>query len=159
MARLALSSFVYCFILKKMSEDHLPTGKELKFVAPENPFLQAAKACAQEHSLDPQHPTGAVVVKDGKVLGKGANGSSFHSRFGCPRKLLKIKSGTGYWMCPGCSTKNHAEQKALADCLKNGKDPKGADIYLWGHSYCCKWCWAAMEKHGIREVFLASQTY
>lgn len=139
-----------------MNDTHLPVGRTLKFLSLENKFLQAAKDCALQDSLDPEHPTGAVVVKDGNIIGKGANGSSFHPHFGCPRKLLKVKSGTGYWMCPGCSTKNHAEQKALADCLKHGQDPKGADVYLWGHSYCCKWCWKAMEQAGVKDVFLES---
>lgn len=137
-----------------MNDTHLPEGRELQFLDSDNEFIQAAKTCALEESLDKSHPTGAVVVQGGVIIGKGANGSSFHEDFGCPRKVLKIKSGTGYWMCSGCSTKNHAEQKALRDCVQNGKDPKGADVYLWGHSYCCKWCWAGMAKAGVKNVFL-----
>lgn len=134
--------------------DHLPPERKLQFLDIQNTFLQQARQYAQKESLDQKHPTGAVIVKDGVVIGRGANGSSFHTLFGCIRKLFRIKSGTGYWMCPGCSTKNHAEQKAIRDAKKNGHDTTGADMYLWGHTYCCKWCWAAMIKAEIRDVYL-----
>lgn len=67
---------------------------------------------------------------------------------------MNVKSGTKYWLCPGCNTHNHAEQKALADAHKKGEPVEGADIYLWGHTYCCRWCWKAMLKAGIKDVYL-----
>ena len=137
-----------------MSDDHLPEGRALQFLPPDHAFIKAARDFALEHSLDKGHPTGAVVVREGEIVAFGANGSLFHERVGCIRKMLRVPSGKAYWICPGCWTRNHAEQKALAECRKKGIDTKGLDLYLWGHSYCCRWCWAAMEKAGVRDVYL-----
>ena len=135
-------------------DTHLPEGRTINRLPEDHRLIQAAKAVALAESLDDKRPTGAVVVKDGEIIGQGANGSWFHKRFFCVRKLLRVKSGTKYWLCPGCWTSNHAEQKAIANTKKNGYDPTGADVYLWGHTYCCRWCWAKMIEHDIKEVYL-----
>ena len=51
----------------------------------------------------PNPPVGAVIVKDGKILGEG-----YHK-----------KAGT-----------NHAETAAIADAKKKGNDIRGASIYV-----------------------------
>ena len=51
----------------------------------------------------PNPSVGAVLVRDGEVLGKG-----FHTRAGKP----------------------HAEREALADCQRRGNDPKGSEIFI-----------------------------
>jgi deoxycytidylate deaminase len=59
-----------------------------------------------------------------------------------------------YWTCYGCSPKFHAEQSALHDAKKNGHDTVGAELYLWGHWWCCESCWEKMIDAGIGKVFL-----
>lgn len=116
--------------------------------------MQAARSEALTHSLDDAVKTGAVVVKDGHSIGRGANGSDYHKTHECERVRLGIPTGQGYELCEGCSPKNHAEPKALEDVRANGLDSRGADIYLWGHWWCCEPCWKAMMSGGIRDVYL-----
>jgi diaminohydroxyphosphoribosylaminopyrimidine deaminase / 5-amino-6-(5-phosphoribosylamino)uracil reductase len=54
-------------------------------------------------SVEPNPAVGAVIVKDGQIIGKG-----FHKKFGGP----------------------HAEINALADCKAKGNDPAGATMYV-----------------------------
>lgn len=146
---------------------YLPEGREIRLVSGDNEFMQAAREMGVKAS-DQQHPTGAVVVKDGKVIGKGANFTiagvipfliKTHSKW-CIRRLFKVPSGQKYWMCPGCTaSKDHAESRAVRDAKKNGHDPKGADIYLWGHWWCCTGCWDAMIKGGIKDVYVEEGAY
>ncbi len=51
----------------------------------------------------PNPSVGAVLVKEGQVVGKG-----YHKKAG----------------------EAHAEQEAIADCLEKGNDPTGSDIYI-----------------------------
>lgn len=134
-----------------MKLPYLPNGREIKYVPVDHPHLQAAKLVAETESLDTAHQTGAIIVKDDKIIGAGANGSKLHINLGCIRKKLHIKTGTKYFLCPGCAPKNHAEQTALKSCKL---DPKDADLYLWGHWWCCQSCWQSMIKSGIKNVYL-----
>jgi deoxycytidylate deaminase len=130
---------------------YLPENREILYVPETNVHMQKARTIALEQSLDAGHKTGAVVVKNGLELGSGANGSVFHEVHGCERKRLGIPTGEGYERCEGCSPKNHAEQKALATC---GDVARGADVYLWGHWWCCQSCWQCMIDAGIENVYL-----
>jgi deoxycytidylate deaminase len=142
---------------------YLPEGKNISYVTSDNLYIQAAKEFAREYSTDRQHSTGAIVVKDGEVIGRGANQvplknpklKELHKNGWCVRKVLKVKSGEKYWLCPGCSkSSDHAEQQAVRDAMKHQKGAKGADLYLWGHWWCCESCWTAMLNAGIDNVFL-----
>lgn len=141
-----------------MSDIYVPDGREMRFVPESNEFMQAAKAAALSFSTDEKHKTGAVIVQAGKIIGTGANASQFHKKLFCVRKLMRnvfpIKSGKGYWMCPGCSPKYHAEQTAIRNANKLQKITKGADLYLWGHYWCCHSCWERMIGAGIENVYL-----
>lgn len=143
----------------------MPEGRSILHVPESNLFMQEAKKAWQELSTDLNHPTGAVVVKYGKIIGRGANHSIFRWKFFvklhawgiCVRKALKIPSGQKYWLCPGCVTnKNHAEASAVRDALeqKGAKAVFGADVYLHGHWWCCKPCWDKMIEVGIKDVYL-----
>ena len=138
---------------------YIPKGKELLYVDSDHEFMQMARHAAQQGSLDKSHPTGAVLVQAGIPIGAGANGSSLHTRIGCVRKLFRVPTGQLYGLCGGCSPKNHAEQKAIKDALKKGKHVEGADIYLWGHWWCCESCWKAMIKAGINNVYLPKKAW
>ncbi len=143
----------------------MPEGWTILYVDEDNSFLQEAKRFSLQHSTDLHHPTGAVIVKGNEIIGYGANCATFkqkwftrlHGKGACLRKWLKVKSGTKYWVCPGCVTnKNHAEASAVRDATnKYGTQKvKGADLYLWGHWWCCKPCFDSIISAGIINVYL-----
>lgn len=132
----------------------LPQGREIKYVPEDNPFIQAAREYARLHSLDDAVKNGAVIVKDGEIIGRGANGSDYHKTHECERVKRGIPTGQGYELCEGCHPKNHSEPHAIEDARKNGHDPHGADLYLWGHWWACEPCWEAMIAAGIANVYL-----
>lgn len=136
-----------------------------RYVPSDNQFIKQAEEFCRRNSTDLFHPTGSVVVSAGQIIGRGANQARLHHkrlavwhRDGfCLRKFLKIKTGTHYWVCPGCSPANdHSEQRAVRDALQSsgGRMPADADLYLWGHWWCCDPCWQAMRASGIRHVYL-----
>jgi deoxycytidylate deaminase len=43
---------------------------------------------------------------------------------------------------------------AIKDVATNGLDCQGADLYLYGHWWCCESCWKAMIAAKIRNVYL-----
>ena len=137
---------------------YIPEGQKLLFVPESNEFMQLAKQAALSASTDSKHPTGAVIVSKKVVLGEGANISQFHEKLFCVRKVARkifpVRSGEGYWMCPGCSPKNHAEQTAIRNALQKQKSIKGADLYLWGHYWCCHSCWDQILRAGIANIYL-----
>lgn len=133
---------------------YMPAGQIIDYVGMDNPFMQAAKEYAREFSLDKAMPNASVIVKDGKVIGRGANGSNYHDTHECERVKQNIPTGQGYELCEGCHPKNHSEPKAIADARTQGHDPKGADLYLWGHWWCCEPCWKAMIDAGLRNIYL-----
>lgn len=128
-----------------------------------NSFMQEAQRMWREHSTERNHPTGAVVVTAGVVIGGSGNQAAiknktlqaWHKRGLCIRRMFKIPSGQKYWLCPGCAKHHHhAEQLAIRDAQKRGSDTTGADVYLYGHWWCCKPCWDAMIGAGIKDVYL-----
>lgn len=141
-------------ITKKIKYPFLPANAKIRYASADNQFIAAAKEYARQHSLDKTMPTGAVLVKNGKIIGYGANGSDYHDKHGCERVRLGIPTGQGYELCEGCHPKNHSEPRAIADAKKAGNDPKGSDLYLWGHWWCCEPCWQAMTKAGVANVYL-----
>jgi deoxycytidylate deaminase len=119
-----------------------------------NPFILQAKEYARINSLDKEMPNTSLIVKDGVVIGRGANGSTYHEMNGCERVRQNIPTGEGYELCEGCHPKNHGEGRAIKDAENNGYDTKGADLYMWGHWWCCKPCWDRMISAGIDNVYL-----
>jgi deoxycytidylate deaminase len=133
---------------------YMPAGRTIEYVPADNPYMQAAKEFAREGSLDDTMPNASVVVKDGEIIGQGANGSDYHKTHECERIKRGIPTGQGYELCEGCSPHNHSEQKAVANARERGADTSGADLYLWGHWWCCQPCWDVMTAAGIARVFL-----
>ena len=68
-------------------------------------YMQRAVSLAERGAghVSPNPMVGAVIVKDGKIIGEG-----WHEKYG------------------GL----HAERNALADCRRRGEDPAGASIYV-----------------------------
>lgn len=133
---------------------YLPEGRTIKYVPADNQFMQAAREFALEHSLDEAVKTGSVIVKDGTIIGHGANGSDYHKDHICERVRLKMPTGQGYDLCEGCHPKNHSEPRAIANAISQGYDTRGADLYLWGHWWACEPCWNAIITGGIADVYL-----
>lgn len=120
--------------------------------------MEEAKEYALEESRSHRLPTGAVVVKDGEVVGRGANGNEYHEENGCDRHELRekgeLESGEGYDLCPGCSYEFHCESRAIEDAREKGVDLEDADLYLWGHWWLCRPCLDKVEEAGISDVYL-----
>jgi len=146
----------------------MPHGRTFVYVSIDNPFMQAAQGVANELSTDLNQPTGAVVVLDGKIVGKFANQSALknkrllelHKNGWCVRRLLKVPTGQKYWLCLGCASfKHHGETGATRDALLRNPEIDGAELYLYGHWWCCKPCWNEMEKAKIGKVYLLENSH
>ncbi len=142
-----------------MKYPYLPEGYTIEYVGGGSPFMQQAKEVARtsnEHHM----PTGAVAVYNNKIIAQASNQTpisnttliTLHKKY-CFRKLLKVKSGQKYWLCPGCASPgSHAEARAMQ--IVKGKHIQDFDVYLWGHYWACKDCWDAMIEAGVKNVFL-----
>ena len=148
-----------------MNYPYMPEGRGVEYVGAGNIYMKEAMRLCKEESTDAQHSTGAVVVRDGVILGKGANQSAlkngkllaFHKEKFCVRRFLKIPSGQKYWLCPGCaSSAQHAESRAVKDAVSkhSRKKVSGSNLFLYGHWWCCRPCWDRMIDVGISRVFL-----
>lgn len=118
-----------------------------------NGFMVAAKEQAQLSGCIKQQ-VGAVIVKDGHIVGFGNNGCA-HPQTACPRETMEYKSGDGYHLCwDVCHQWSHAEINALGDALADKEDLEGATLYLYGHWYCCPDCMERMKEAGIASFHL-----
>lgn len=140
----------------KIKYPYLPEGREIKYAPMDNIFMFEAFVHARSFALDKTMPGAAILVQAGMIIGWGANGSDYHKTHQCQRVILGCKSGEGYDLCEGCHPKNHSEAKAIANARARGIDPAGADLYLWGHWWCCKPCWEKIIEAGIANVYLLS---
>ena len=102
---------------------------------PDEKFMRRAIALAAqgEGRTRPNPLVGAVIVKDGHLIGEG-----YHTKYGCL----------------------HAEREALADCARRGLVPKGADMYVTLEP-CCHTgkqppCTEAIVESGIGRVIIGS---
>ena len=127
---------------------YLPHGRRLVYVGREHKYAEAARAMAVQSGCVKQR-TGAVIVKRGKIVGRG-NNSVTRVPTHCPRETMQ--TGYGYEVCSQyCGQEGHAEIAALKDA---GADVSGADLFLAGHHWVCRECWNAILAAGIREVFI-----
>ncbi|OGI58259.1 hypothetical protein A3C60_01980 [Candidatus Nomurabacteria bacterium RIFCSPHIGHO2_02_FULL_37_45] len=138
----------------KVKYPYIPEGRIVLYVGEDNTYMQEAKQYVHKHSLDSTMPTGSAIVMNGVVIGLGANGSDYHKTHECERVKQKVPTGQGYELCEGCHPKNHSEPKAIKNAQESGHNTKGADLYLWGHWWCCESCWNVMISAGIRNVYL-----
>ena len=102
---------------------------------PEEQYMRRAiqLAAKGEGKTSPNPLVGAVVVKDGRIIGEG-----YHTQYGSL----------------------HAEREALADCSRRGESAVGADIYVTLEP-CCHTgkqppCTVALVESGIGRVIIGS---
>ncbi len=142
---------------------YLPEGREIKYVPADNVFMKEAERTCRALSTDHSFPTGAVIVKNGQIVARSGNKSKIsnpklikmHKDGMCVRRILKVPTGQKYWLCPGCaSPKDHSEQRAVSEAQRKNIDISGADLFLYGHWWCCKPCWDKMIAAGVKDVYL-----
>ena len=133
---------------------YIPSGRAILYVPHENPFMVRAREIAKQYKSNLKHPAAAVVVKNQEIIGEGSIGNNPAHIKGCVRVTLDLPTGEGYELCEGCSEHYHSEPSAIRDAIANGNDTRGADLYLWGHWWCCGPCWEAMMEAGIKDVYL-----
>jgi deoxycytidylate deaminase len=145
-----------------------------EFIENDNKFIEASKQAAIDLSLTSIFPIGIVAEKDGQIIARAGNGNGYHEknldtpghRKGCIRRYLnderekvgleKFKGGEGFELCPGCHTDSHAEANLIKESkiLNKYNDLNGANVYMYGHFWCCKDCWQKMIEAGIKKVYL-----
>lgn len=140
---------------------YMPEGRNLKYVPHDHAFMiEAAKARA-ERSGDSLFPVGIVLVRDSVMVASAGNG--FNRGPGeshvCPRILAGCKSGEGYDLCHLHDTDGHAEPMLMAVAQAAGIETEGADVYMYGHWWCCEPCWKAMIDAGIRDVYVSEDAH
>jgi len=135
-----------------------PPNRTFTFVPADNAFMRAAKEQADQNSACAFWPTGAVLVKDGKIIGAGANSGDLH--FHCGRMEHNCPTGTGYEHCQALrNSLRHAEAACVNDALIKNVDTRDADVYLFGHWWCCESCWDIMIKAGVKNVYLLENAH
>lgn len=143
---------------KNVDYPYLHPQGTIHYVSDDDAFMRAARDTAHTYALDRTMPTGTVLVKNGEIIGKGANGSTYHDQYGCERVRMNVPTGQHYGLCEGCSPMNHSEPKAVLNAQANGHETEGAIAYLWGHWWCCEPCWKALIDSGISKVHLLDQS-
>jgi len=137
---------------------YLPKGRSILYAPLSNKMMKEAKKLCDEQTGCCWWPTGAVVVKKNKIIGRGANSGELQQM--CPRIQKNAPTGTGYEDCKNiCQQISHAEIASINDSIKNNQDPAGADLYLFGHWWCCKSCWNHIIKHKIKNVYLLNDAH
>lgn len=138
--------------MPKTKYPYLPKNREIKYVSEKDKFILAAKEMAEKSGCTKQ-ATGAVLVKNGKIIGKGSNAGRKISV--CPRVLNGSKTGEDYHFCKEqCAQKGHSEVMAIKDAKRKKQDTGGSDLYLHGHWWCCKPCWDTMIDADVKNVYL-----
>ncbi|MEM2916719.1 MAG: deaminase [Candidatus Woesearchaeota archaeon] len=138
----------------KIIYPYIPEGKTILYVSAHHHIMKKLENYARAMSLDKEHPTASFVVRNGEIIGRGANGSGYHEKHGCERKKLNTPTGQGYELCEGCHPRNHSEQKAIRYAREAGHNTENADIYLWGDWWICEPCWKAILEARINDVYL-----
>lgn len=131
---------------------YMAPGKKIKYATLSNNWMKEAQKMAEKSGCTKQ-ATGAVIVKDGKIIGEGTNAGRKVKI--CPRVVKKYPTGEGYHLCKQvCHQVGHSEVTSTLNAEKKGYNTKDADLYLYGHWWCCKPCWDKMISAKIKDVYL-----
>lgn len=146
-------------------------SKWYKFVPSDNQYMILAKNAALQHSLTSVFPIGIVAVKNGNILATAGNGNGYHEKNinseghikGCVRRFVsneqektggqKLLSGEGFELCTGCSVDSHAESNLLKS-VPTKSVLEDADVYMYGHFWCCEDCWKKLLDAKIQNVYI-----
>lgn len=113
-------------------------------------FMKIAEHVS-ERSTCLRRQTGALIVKDKRILATGYNGAPSGLRHcaevGCLREQEKISSGKGHELCRGL----HAEQNAIIQAALHGIEIKNSKVYTTHQP--CVLCAKMITNAGIREIF------
>ncbi len=141
----------------KIKFPYIPKGRTIEYVSEKNKFMLIAKEMAEKSGCTKQ-PTGAVLVKGGKVIGRGVNAGRRVNV--CPRVLRGSKTGEDYHLCKSnCAQEGHSEVTAVRDAKDKKSNITSSDIYLYGHWWCCKNCWDTMIEAGVKNVYLIEKAH
>ena len=136
----------------KIEYPYIPKNQVIQYVSLNNPFMQAAKEMADKSGCVKQ-PTGAVIVLNIQIIGRGSNAGKKQNV--CPH--WDSPTGENYGPCKNiCRQNGHAETEAILSSKYLTKD---ANLYLYGHWWCCRPCWEAIIKAGIRNVYLLKNSH
>ncbi len=140
---------------------YMPEGRELRYVAADHPFMQAAALARKECAGDPSYPVGIVLVKNGEVVARAGNlynrgPGQIHV---CKRIVHEPPSGTGYDLCDQHDSPGHSERMVIQVAKEQGIDVSGCDAYMYGHWWCCEPCWDVMIENGIRDVYVVDDAH
>lgn len=139
----------------KIKYPYLPKDKKILYVPPDNEFMREAKKIT-ESSGCVKRPTGAVIIRGGKIIGRGANSGKKVKE--CPRH--DSPTGENYGPCKKiCKQERHAKITAIKNAKSNEYDTTDADLYLYGHWWCCENCWNKIIKAGIKNVYLLDKSW
>jgi len=132
-------------------------------------YMKRAAKVAKKSNCEMVH-WGAVLVKNGKIIGRGFNNVSQQAlyRFCKPTCIRKgIRSCTQTEMCAA----THAEANAIDDALVKNKLRwiKNADMYIYGYKseinipivlkyYPCMTCAIKMIQYGVNAVWFYQPT-
>src|SRR3989338_11250959 len=92
-----------------------PTGRTILYVPASNDFMAATKEFARKNNTV-KHVGAAIVVRDGRIIGRGSIGAGVHGeQGGCIREKMNVPTGTRYDLCKSSSHANHSEASAVPD--------------------------------------------
>lgn len=113
-------------------------------------FLKITEQVA-ERSTCLRRKTGALLVKDKRILATGYNGAPIGLKHcvdvGCLREDRAIASGKHHELCRGL----HAEQNAIIQAALHGIKIEGATIYTTHQP--CVLCAKMLINAGVKEIF------
>ncbi|MBU1126167.1 hypothetical protein KJ758_00995 [Patescibacteria group bacterium] len=140
---------------------YMPEGRSLEYVPADHPYMLEAKKAREECAGDPLFPNGAILVRDGQVMVRAGNGYNQGSQtvHVCPRVVQECPSGTGYDLCPLHDHDGHAEAMLMKVATEQGINVHGADVYMYGHWWCCEPCWTKMIEVGVARVFVTDDAH
>ncbi|MEK7503278.1 MAG: hypothetical protein AAB556_02420 [Patescibacteria group bacterium] len=118
----------------------------------ESIYFDKAEQIAKDNSTCLKLNTGAVIVKNGEIVGMGWNmcspgeGVFCHGDKVAECARMNLPSGQGYELCKPI----HAEVMAV---LSAGMENcKGATLFLSGHYYACWNCESTVRFAGVAEI-------
>jgi deoxycytidylate deaminase len=147
---------------------------EKGYTSPDNPYMKIAKNIAEKSRCKKMQTGTAIVITNKQngheviVTGNNDIGVSWKELKqkgydDCPRRNLP--TGVGYELCRDiCKQKYHSEVSAIENGINLGILPLNdedyvAEMYMYGHWYCCSNCLNRAEKAGIRKYYVLTEEH